>query len=109
MSDGVALILGTAIVLATLSALRSMQGLWRDRQAELALGRDDGTKPWLLTRVVVLCAGATAVGLWLSMLSVARLLGVSFEWSPPVSFAIGLGVTLLPSYIWWEFSRRSGR
>lgn len=109
MSDLVAFALGASIILATLSALRAMRGLWRDRQAEIAIGRDDGTKPWLLSRVVVLCGGATLVGLWLSVLAIFRFAGITFPWSPPVSFAIGLGVTLLPSYIWWEFSRRSGR
>lgn len=101
--------LGVLIIGATIVALRAMHALWQDRQAEIRAGRDDGSKPWLLSRVVLLCGGATLIGLWLSILSIFRLSGSEVTWSTPVSYTIGLLVTLLPSYIAWEFRRRSGR
>lgn len=109
MSDETAYALGAIIIGATLLALFAMRALWRDRQAELRIERSDGTKPWLLTRVVLLCGGATLVGVWLSVLAILRLTGNQLSWSPQVSYFIGLGVTILPSYIAWEFGRRSGR
>ena len=109
MNDETAFALGSIIIGATVAALVAMRALWRDRQAELRAGRTDGTKPWLLTRVVILCAGATSVGVWLSLLSILRLTDNQLPWSPQVSYFIGLAVTLLPSYIAWEFGRRSGR
>lgn len=98
-------ILGILTILATLAALRSMHRLWSDRQAEIDQGRDDGTSPWLLTRVVILCAGATLIGLWLSVLSIFAMIGIRFPFTPPLSYLIGLSVTLLPTFVAWEFSR----
>jgi hypothetical protein len=109
VSDTAVVVLGFAILGVTAAALLAMRALWADRQAEIRAGRDDGTRPWLLTRVVILCAGATLIGLWLSLLAVLRMTGNQLPWSPPVSYAIGLLVTLLPSYVAWEFRRRGGR
>lgn len=98
-------ILAVLIFVATALALRSMVRLWRTRQQEMAIGRDDGSRPWLLTRVVILCGGATLVGLWLSILSTFALTGIRFPFSPPISYLIGVVVTLLPTYIAWDILR----
>ena len=107
--NGLIDVLSAAAVLATLAGLAAARQLWQDRNAEIRIGRDDGTKPWLLSRVVVLCAGCVLVGLWISVLSIVRLAGASLPWAPPVSYVIGIIVILLPSWIAWEFRRRAGR
>lgn len=98
--------LGILIIVATLLGLRSIYMLEQDRRAEIATGREDGTTPWLLTLIVRVCSGCLLVGLWLSVLAAARLLGSPFEWAAPVSYAIGLIVVALPTYLAWEFRRR---